>query len=118
LGLILSARPPIQVGAHAGADLRHIFNRGRADRECAQVEIAVSACIFAFGRDELYLDRDAADVSKSLALHLHHLVHRRHHTLVEMAHDPDRAANDERDDQNAEGQRQHVVSVIRRRGKM
>ena len=56
--------------------------------------------------------------SKSLALHLHHLIHRRHHALVEMAHDPDRTANDERDDQNAEGQRQHVVSIVRRGGKM
>ena len=36
----------------------------------------------------------------------------------EMAHDPDRAANDQRDDQNAEGQRQHVVGVVRRRGEM
>ena len=56
--------------------------------------------------------------SKSLALHLHHLVHRRHHALVEMAHDPHRASNNERDDQDAEGQRQHVVSIVRRGGKM
>ena len=42
------------------------------------------------------------DVSKSSALHLHDVIHRRHHALVEMAHDPDRTADDERDDQNAE----------------
>ena len=30
-----------------------------------------------------------------------------------MAHDPDRAKDDEADDQDAEGQRQHVVGVVR-----
>jgi hypothetical protein len=47
----LSARPPIQVGAHAEANLRHFVDRVRADRERAQVEIAggAPACIFAFG---------------------------------------------------------------------
>src|SRR5262249_40919027 len=60
----LSARP-IQVGAHAGAQLRHLVDRVGADRERAQVEIAggaggAPACIFAFGGDQFDLDGDAA----------------------------------------------------------
>src|ERR1700735_5611814 len=58
------------------------------------------------------------DVSKSSPLYLHHLMHRRHHALVEMAHDPHRASDNERDDQNTEGQRQYVVGIVRRRGEM
>src|SRR5262249_43581019 len=61
----LSARPPIQVGAHAGAELRHFLDRVGADRERAQVEIAggaggAPARIFAFGGDQFDLDGDAA----------------------------------------------------------
>src|SRR5215472_13657205 len=61
----LSARPPVQVGAHAGAQLRHLVDRVGADRECAQVEIAggaggAPARVFAFGGDEFDLDGDAA----------------------------------------------------------
>src|ERR1700756_3181158 len=61
----LSARPPIQIGAHAGTQLRHLVDRVGADRERAQVEIAggaggAPACIFAFGGDQLDLDGDAA----------------------------------------------------------
>src|SRR5215472_466314 len=47
-------------------------------------------------------------------LHLHHLVHRRH-ILVEVIHDPERAGDHQRDDQDAERQRQHVVGVVRSR---
>src|SRR6516225_6969079 len=61
----LAARPPIQVGAHAGAELRHLVDRVGADRERAQVEIAggaggAPARVFAFGGDEFDLDGDAA----------------------------------------------------------
>ena len=38
----------------------------------------------------LHLTCRRIDVSKSSALHLHDVIHRRHHALVEMAHDPDR----------------------------
>ena len=33
---------------------------------------------------------------KFLALHVHHLLHRRHHAVVEVVHDPHRAADDQR----------------------
>src|SRR6516162_1111769 len=61
----LSARPPIQVGAHAGAQLRHLVDRVGADRERAQVEIAggaggAPARVFAFGGDQFDLNGDAA----------------------------------------------------------
>jgi multidrug efflux pump subunit AcrA (membrane-fusion protein) len=61
----LSARPPIQVGAHAGAELRHLVDRVGADRERAQIEVAggagsAPARIFAFGGDQFDLDGDAA----------------------------------------------------------
>src|SRR5258708_14463353 len=55
------ARPPIQIGTHAGPQLRHLVDRVGADRESAQVEIAgrpssTPACILALGRDQLDLD--------------------------------------------------------------
>ena len=61
----LIARAPIQIGAHAGAQLRHLVDRIGSDRERPQVEIAggaggAPARIFAFGRDQFDLDSDAA----------------------------------------------------------
>src|SRR5262249_29393095 len=60
-----SARPPIQIGAHAGPQLRHLVDRVSADRERAQVEVTggtggAPARIFALGGDQLDLDGDAA----------------------------------------------------------
>src|SRR5271163_4315751 len=57
------ARPPVQISAHAGAQLRHLVDRIGANRKRAQVEIAggaggAPACIFALGGDELDLDGD------------------------------------------------------------
>src|SRR5262252_7166164 len=54
------SRPPIQIGAHARPQLRYLFDRVRADRERAQVEIAsgaggAPARILALGSDELDL---------------------------------------------------------------
>src|SRR5262249_59327150 len=59
------ARPPVQIGAHARPQLRHLIDRVSADRERAQVEIAggagrAPARIFALGGDQLDLDGDAA----------------------------------------------------------
>src|ERR1700723_4523124 len=59
------ARPPVQIGAHAGAQPRCFVDRVGADRERAQVEIAsgagsAPACIFAFGGDQFDLDSDTA----------------------------------------------------------
>ena len=45
-------------------------------------------------------------------MHLHHLVHR-HHVLVQVVHDPQRARNDQNDDQDTEGQCEDVVGVVR-----
>src|SRR5262245_45031287 len=60
-----SALAPFHVGAHAGAQLRHLFDRIGADRERPQVEIpggagGAPACVLALGRNELDLDGDAA----------------------------------------------------------
>src|SRR5262249_18071218 len=57
--------PPIEIGTHAGPQLRHLVDRVGADREGAQVEIAgrpgrTPACIFALGGDQLNLNGDAA----------------------------------------------------------
>src|SRR6185503_16402145 len=42
--------------------------------------------------------------SDHLWLHLHHLLHGdRHHVLVQMVHDPDRAGADQKDDEDTEG---------------
>src|SRR5262245_49114847 len=65
MGRSSSARAPIQIGAHAGAQLRHLVDGVGADRECAQVEITggasgAPACILALGRDQPDLDGDAA----------------------------------------------------------
>src|SRR5271156_4356584 len=48
----------------------------------------------------------------TLSLHLEQVVHR-HHVRIQMAHDPERTRNDERDDEDAEGKRQHVVGIVR-----
>jgi hypothetical protein len=37
---------------------------------------------------------------------------------VQRVHDPERAGDDERDDEDAESERQHVISVIRVRADM
>src|SRR5262249_12753189 len=65
MGSASLARPPVQVSAHAGTQLRHLVDRVGADRERAQVEIAggaggAPARIFAFSGDEFDLDGDAA----------------------------------------------------------
>src|SRR5690349_16801395 len=57
--------PPIEIGAHAGPELRHLLDGIGADRERTQVEIAgrasgAPARVFAFGRDQLYFNGDAA----------------------------------------------------------
>ena len=38
--------------------------------------------------------------------------HRRRHHVVEISHDPDRAGDDEKDDQHTEGKRHNIVRVI------
>src|ERR1700730_8036226 len=60
-----SATVPIQIGAHARAQLRYLLDRVSADGERAQVEIAggargTPARIFALGGDQPDLDGDAA----------------------------------------------------------
>src|ERR1700716_2650782 len=50
-----------------------------------------------------------------LPLHLHDLIHR-HHVVVEVRHDPERSAHHKKDDQDTEGERQHVVGVVGTRG--
>jgi hypothetical protein len=39
--------------------------------------------------------------------------HRHRHHVVEVGHDPDRAGDDEKDDQQTEGKGQNIVRVIR-----
>src|SRR5258708_8528056 len=56
---------PVQIGAHAGPQLRHLVDRISADREGAKVEVAGGAGgaptrIFSLGGDQLDLDCDAA----------------------------------------------------------
>src|SRR5258708_39883400 len=56
---------PVQIGAHAGPQLRHLVDRIGADREGAKVKIAggagsAPARIFTLGGDQLDLDSDAA----------------------------------------------------------
>src|SRR5262249_51359669 len=60
-----SARRPVHIGAHTGAQLRHLLDRVRANLKRPQVEIAggaggAPARIFAFGGDQPDLDGDAA----------------------------------------------------------
>src|ERR1700710_2854654 len=55
-----------------------------------------------------------ATVCMTSPLHLHHLFHG-NHVLVEVGHDPQRTADDQRDDQDAESQCQHIVGVVWRR---
>src|SRR5215468_9075383 len=74
------ARPPVEIGAHAGPQLRQLVDRVGADREGAQVEIAgrpgsAPACIFALGGDQLDLDGDVA-------------VGERRYTYIEAVADP------------------------------
>jgi hypothetical protein len=38
---------------------------------------------------------------------------RRHHVVIHVVHDPDRAEDDQAHDEEAEGEREHVVGVIR-----
>ena len=40
------------------------------------------------------------------------------HILVQMVHDPDRATDDEKDDQKTEGPHQNVIRIIRSRRDM
>ena len=49
------------------------------------------------------------------ALHLHDLIHR-HHVVVEVRHDPERAGHEHENDQHAEGECQDVVDVVRAGG--
>src|SRR5262249_36720437 len=44
IGRPLLPRMPVQIGAHAGAQLRHLLDGVGADREGPQVEIAGGAC--------------------------------------------------------------------------
>src|SRR5262245_11651797 len=58
-----SARPPIHIGAHARAQLRHLVERVGADCKCPQVEVAggargTPARVFALGGNQLDLDGD------------------------------------------------------------
>src|SRR5262245_49601999 len=64
IGQASLARAPIQIGAHARAQLRHLVDGIGADRERAQVEIAsgargAPARVLALGRDQPDLDGDA-----------------------------------------------------------
>src|SRR5262249_39181133 len=54
----------------------------------------------------------ALDVLRLSALHPHHLIHGQH-VLVQMVNDPERAADDQRDDKDTESQRQHRVGIVR-----
>src|SRR5215208_1806507 len=51
---------------------------------------------------------------RSSALHLHDLT-QRHHVVVEVCHDPQRAADQQEHDQHAKGERERVVRVVGRR---
>jgi len=42
----------------------------------------------------------------------HSLHGHRHHVAVEIGDDPDRAGDDEKDDQHAEGERQNIVGAV------
>ena len=42
-----------------------------------------------------------------------HQLGRRHHVVVQIGHDPQRAGDDQEHDEHAERQRQHVVGVVR-----
>ena len=41
-----------------------------------------------------------------------------HHIVIEMGHDPQGAANDERDDQHAECEGERIIGVVGRRGEV
>ena len=47
-----------------------------------------------------------------LHLQIHQLGHG-HHVVVQICHDPERSGNDQEHDEQAEGERQHVVGVVR-----
>src|SRR5215212_3478906 len=51
---------------------------------------------------------------RSSALHLHDLT-QRHHVVVEVCHDPQRASDQQEHDQHAKGERERVVRVVGRR---
>src|SRR6267142_4502141 len=53
----------------------------------------------------------AARQQLALPLHLHDLIHR-HHVVIEVRHDPERSAHHKHDDQDTEGEREHVVGVV------
>src|SRR5437016_768718 len=44
-------------------------------------------------------------------LHLHDLIHE-YHVVIHMGHDPERAGDDQQNDQHAEGKRHDVVDVV------
>src|SRR6266851_5392258 len=50
-----------------------------------------------------------------LPLHLHDLIHR-HHVVVQVRYDPERSAHHKHDNQDTEGEREHVVGVVGARG--
>jgi hypothetical protein len=54
--------------------------------------------------------RDAVGVSCGAGSVRH--AHRRRHHVVEVGHDPDRAGDDEKDDQHTEGKSQNIVRAI------
>ena len=46
-------------------------------------------------------------------MHVLHLLHGRHHVGVQVVHDPDRADEDQENHEDAVGQGQHIVGVVR-----
>jgi hypothetical protein len=45
-----------------------------------------------------------------------HQLGRQHQVVVQIGHDPQRAANHQRDDQHAKRQRQYVIGIVRSGG--
>ena len=103
--------PPVEIGAHAGPQLRHLVDRIGADREGAQVEIAggaggAPARIFALGGDQLDLDGDAA-VAERRNAHVEAVAdfQRLDQILAQIEMDPHVAEIDQRDQRHARRQR-------------
>jgi predicted RNA methylase len=70
------------------------------------------ADLFTPGATSTTLDGSGRLRGPASPLHLHHLMHRRH-VLVQVVHDPERTADEQRDDQHAESERHGIVGIVR-----
>src|SRR5258708_2423839 len=71
-------------------------------------------CTFGVSLSGRRFERNAPaqpEATRRLALHLHELTHR-HYVVVEVHQNPDQTVDPEEHDQDAEGQRQHVIGVV------